>query len=59
MLQKMTKSRKQTRPQRSKGAVGQPERPKLSELLAALPPLADDALPEEIPDSPPERIESF
>ena len=36
------------------------ERPaKLSELLADLPPLADDAFPDEIPDSAPERIESF
>jgi antitoxin VapB len=34
------------------------ERPaKLSELLAALPPLSDDALPDEIPDSAPEPIE--
>jgi antitoxin VapB len=32
---------------------------KLSELLADLPPLADDAFPDEIPDSPPEPIESF
>ena len=36
------------------------ERPaKLSELLANLPPLADDALPDEIPDSPPEPTESL
>ena len=36
------------------------ERPaKLSELLAELPPLADDALPDEIPDVPPEPIETF
>jgi antitoxin VapB len=36
------------------------ERPaKLSELLADLPPLANDAFPEEIPDSPPEAIERF
>ena len=32
---------------------------KLSELLAELPPLADDALPDEIPDVPPEPIETF
>lgn len=36
------------------------ERPtKLSELLAELPPLPDDAFPDEIPDAPPEPIESF
>jgi antitoxin VapB len=36
------------------------ERPaKLSELLAGLPPLPDDAFPDEIPDSAPEPIESF
>jgi antitoxin VapB len=36
------------------------ERPaKLSELLADLPPLADDAFPDEIPDSAPEPIEDF
>jgi antitoxin VapB len=36
------------------------ERPaKLSELLADLPPLADDAFPDAIPDAPPEPIESF
>jgi antitoxin VapB len=36
------------------------ERPaKLSDLLAGLPPLADDAFPDEIPDSPPEPIENF
>ena len=36
------------------------ERPvKLSELLAALPPLADDAFPDEIPDAPPEPVEGF
>jgi antitoxin VapB len=36
------------------------ERPaKLGELLAALPPLPDDAFPDEIPDAPPEPIESF
>jgi antitoxin VapB len=36
------------------------ERPvKLSELLADLPPLADDAFPDEIPDAAPEPIESF
>lgn len=32
---------------------------KLSELLAALPPLADDAFPDEIPDAPPEPVEPF
>ena len=32
---------------------------KLSALLAELPPLPDDALPDEIPDAPPEPIESF
>ncbi len=32
---------------------------KLSDLLADLPPLADDAFPDEIPDSPPEPIEAF
>ena len=36
------------------------ERPvKLSGLLADLPPLADDAFPDEIPDSPPEPVEGF
>jgi antitoxin VapB len=36
------------------------ERPvRLSELLAALPPLADDAFPDEIPDAPPEPVEGF
>lgn len=36
------------------------ERPvKLSELLADLPPLADDAFPDEIPDAPPEPVEGF
>ena len=36
------------------------ERPvKRSELLAALPPLADDAFPDEIPDAPPEPVEGF
>jgi antitoxin VapB len=36
------------------------ERPaKLRELLACLPPLPDDALPNEIPDSAPEPIEGF
>jgi len=36
------------------------ERPaKLSELLAALPPLADDSFPDTIPDAPPEPIEGF
>jgi antitoxin VapB len=36
------------------------ERPaKLSELLAGLPPLPDDALPDEIPDAPPDPIETF
>ena len=36
------------------------ERPvKLSELLAALPPLADDAFPNEIPDAPPEPVGGF
>lgn len=36
------------------------ERPaKLSDLLADLPPLADDAFPDEIPDSPPEPVEGF
>jgi antitoxin VapB len=36
------------------------ERPaKLSELLGGLPPLADDAFPDEIPDAPPDPIESF
>jgi antitoxin VapB len=36
------------------------ERPvKLGELLAALPPLADDAFPDEIPDAPPEPVEGF
>lgn len=36
------------------------ERPaKLSELLAELPPLADDAFPDAIPDIPPEPIEGF
>ncbi len=36
------------------------ERPaKLSELLADLPPLAEDAFPDEIPDSPPEPVEAF
>jgi antitoxin VapB len=36
------------------------ERPvKLSELLAALPPLADDAFPDEIPDVPPEPVEGL
>jgi len=36
------------------------ERPaKLSELLADLAPLADDAFPDEIPDAPAEPIESF
>jgi antitoxin VapB len=34
-------------------------RAKLSELMSGLPPLADDALPDEIPDAPPEPIESF
>ena len=32
---------------------------KLSELLAALPPLPHDALPDEIPDQPPEPIEKL
>jgi hypothetical protein len=32
---------------------------KLSELLAALPPLADDAFPDAIPDVPPEPVEGF
>lgn len=32
---------------------------KLSELLADLPPLAGDALPDEIPDGPPEPIEAL
>jgi antitoxin VapB len=31
--------------------------PKLSELLAELPPLPDDALPDEIPDHLPEPLE--
>jgi antitoxin VapB len=36
------------------------ERPaKLGELLAELPPLPDDAFPDEIPDAPPEPIETF
>ena len=36
------------------------ERPaKLSEVLADLPPLPDDAFPDEIPDSAPEPIEGF
>ena len=36
------------------------ERPvKLSELLADLPPLADDAFPDEIPDVPSEPVEGF
>jgi antitoxin VapB len=36
------------------------ERPvKLSELLAALPRLADDAFPDEIPDVPPEPVEGI
>jgi antitoxin VapB len=36
------------------------ERPaKLSHLLADLPPLPSDAFPDEIPDAPPEPIESF
>jgi antitoxin VapB len=34
------------------------ERPaKLTELLAALPSLADDAFPDQIPDAPPEPLE--
>jgi hypothetical protein len=32
---------------------------KLSALLATLPPLADDAFPDEIPDTPPEPVEAF
>jgi antitoxin VapB len=32
---------------------------KLSELLAALPPLTGDAFPDQIPDAPPEPIESY
>ena len=32
---------------------------KLGELLADLPPLPDDAFPDEIPDAPPGPIESF
>lgn len=32
---------------------------KLSELLAALPPLADDAFPDDTPDVPPEPVEGF
>jgi len=32
---------------------------KLSELLAVLAPLADDAYPNEIPDAPPEPVEGF
>ena len=32
---------------------------KLSELLAALPPLPDDGFPDEIPDVPPEPVEGF
>ena len=32
---------------------------KLGELLAALPPLPDDALPDEIPDHTPEPIEKL
>jgi antitoxin VapB len=104
----MAKSRKERRPERSKGSVGEPppppyahspavarvfqsgnsqavrlpkqfrlrskqvqvfrrgndivlrERPaKLSELLADLPPLAEDALPDSIPDSPPKPVEGF
>jgi antitoxin VapB len=36
------------------------ERPaKLSELLEDLPPLPDDAFPDDIPDTPPEPIEGF
>ena len=36
------------------------ERPaKISELLADLPPLPEDAFPDEIPDAPPEPIETF
>ena len=36
------------------------ERPaRLSDLLADLPPLPDDAFPDEIPDSPPEPVEGF
>jgi antitoxin VapB len=36
------------------------ERPaKLADLLADLPPLPDDAFPDEIPDAPPEPIEGF
>jgi antitoxin VapB len=36
------------------------ERPaKLGELLEELPPLPDDAFPDEIPDAPPEPIERF
>jgi hypothetical protein len=31
---------------------------KLSQLLAALPPLAADAFPDEIPDAPPDLVES-
>jgi antitoxin VapB len=36
------------------------ERPsKLSELLAAVPPLPDDAMPDSIPDQPPDPIEEL
>jgi len=35
------------------------EKPKLSERLAEVPPLPDDAIPDTIPDSPPEPVEDF
>jgi hypothetical protein len=56
ILRLMTKPRKKNGRERK----GVSERPaKLSELLGALPPLADDAFPDEVPDAPPESIETF
>jgi antitoxin VapB len=44
---------------RGKDIVLRERAAKLSELLAELPLLPDDAFPDEIPDSPPEPTESF
>jgi hypothetical protein len=51
----MTKSRKKSGHEGSKGV----DERQLSVLVADLPPLADDAMPDEIPDSAPEPVESF